>query len=39
MTVEIAYWRVAAWNLLALAGASVGTVLTGVDPMVLMLVG
>jgi hypothetical protein len=38
MTVDVAYWRVAAWNLVVLAVASAGTMLVGADPM-LMLVG
>jgi hypothetical protein len=39
MNANVTYWRGAAWNLLVLAVASVGTMLAGVDPMLLMLVG
>jgi len=38
MTVDVAYWRVAAWNLVVLAVAGAATMLVGADPM-LMLAG
>ena len=37
MTVDVAYWRVAAWNLVVLAFASVGTALVEVDPMLMAM--
>jgi hypothetical protein len=32
----VAYWRVAAWNLVVLAVASAGTMLVGADPALMM---
>jgi hypothetical protein len=37
MTIDVPYWRVAAWNLVVLAFASVGTALVGVDPMLMVM--
>jgi hypothetical protein len=37
MTVELSTWRVAAWNLVVLAFASVGTALGGLDPMLMAM--
>jgi hypothetical protein len=37
MTIDVACWRFAAWNLVVLAFASVGTALVGVDPMLLAM--
>jgi hypothetical protein len=34
MSADVAYWKVAAWNFVVLAIASVGTVLVGVDPLI-----
>ena len=34
MTIDLAVWQVAAWNFVVLAVASVGTVLVGVEPLI-----
>ena len=34
MTVDVAYWQVAAWNLVVLAVASLATVGIGVEPLI-----
>jgi hypothetical protein len=37
MTIDVSCWRVAAWNLVVLAFASVGTALVGLDPMLMVM--
>jgi hypothetical protein len=37
MAINLAFWRGAAWNLVVLAAAGIGTALIGVDPAILMM--
>jgi len=34
MNADVGYWKVAAWNFVVLAIASVGTVLVGAEPLI-----